>query len=325
MICLVEAMQPQPGIHHKAYVVLGGEGWKPRSFYTSGRLQAIFEKLGERGSSNPRFVHRKSKGDDLMADDTTQHAAHKFFAERLHTLEPFTKEDVLNATGWTLDTLNTYWSKQFRGFIEDLGSGTYRVQERFRQFLNWRKFLALVTQVKTLPPIYNPTTLDEVVVYEFYIPLTHESALRVTLDSLFYKDAILPRLKRIGIGRMKTYLEWKTTDDENSYLERVCSFVEEKFSGYSIYHVDGRFRTARLSTQEQAVEINKTGRYLVDETTAVSRFIFPCETDQADTVRFLFKELVINAITEQVSGEDEIWVVETGMRNQINIWKPGGE
>ena len=260
-----------------------------------------------------------------MADDTTQRAAHKFFAERLHTLEPFTKEDVLNATGWTLGALDTYWSKQFRGFIEDLGSGTYRVRERFRQFLNLRKFLALVTQVKTLPPIYNPTTLDEVVVYEFYIPLTHESALRVTLDSLFYKDAILPRLKRIGIGRMKTYLEWKTTDDENSYLERVCSFVEEKFSGYSIYHVDGRFRTARLSTQEQAVEINKTGRYLVDETTAVSRFIFPCETDQADTVRFLFKELVINAITEQVSGEDEIWVVETGMRNQINIWKPGGE
>ena len=33
-------------------------------------------------------------------------------------------------------------------------------------------------------------------------------------------------------------------------------------------------------------------------------------------------ELFINAITEQVSGEDEIWVVESGKRNQINIWKP---
>lgn len=37
------------------------------------------------------------------------------------------------------------------------------------------------------------------VVYELYMPLTHESALRMTLDSLFYKDAILPRLRRIGI------------------------------------------------------------------------------------------------------------------------------
>ena len=39
VICLVDAMQAQPGIYHNAYVVLGGEGWKLRSFYTSGRLQ----------------------------------------------------------------------------------------------------------------------------------------------------------------------------------------------------------------------------------------------------------------------------------------------
>ena len=99
-----------------------------------------------------------------MADDTTQRAAHKFFAERVHTLEPFTKEDLLNATGWSVSALNTYWSKQFRGFIEDLGSGTYRVRERFRQFLDWRKFRALVTQVKTLPrpvPKLGPAGIDE--------------------------------------------------------------------------------------------------------------------------------------------------------------------
>ena len=98
-----------------------------------------------------------------MADDTTQRAAHKFFAERVHTLEPFTKEDLLNATGWSVSALNTYWSKQFRGFIEDLGSGTYRVRERFRQFLDWRKFRALVTQVKTLPrpvPKLGPFEID---------------------------------------------------------------------------------------------------------------------------------------------------------------------
>lgn len=39
VICLVEAMQAQPGIYDKAYVVLGGEGWKLRTFYTSGGLQ----------------------------------------------------------------------------------------------------------------------------------------------------------------------------------------------------------------------------------------------------------------------------------------------
>ena len=61
VICLVEAMQAQPRIYHKAYVILGGEGWKLRSFYTSSRLAAIFENPGERRSSNPRVVHRKEQ------------------------------------------------------------------------------------------------------------------------------------------------------------------------------------------------------------------------------------------------------------------------
>lgn len=63
-------------------------------------------------------------------------------------------------------------------------------------------------------------------------------------------------------------------------------------------------------------------RYLVDETTAVTRFVFPCNQDEGDKVRFLFKELFINPITEQVSGEDEIWVVESGTRNKVHVWKP---
>jgi hypothetical protein len=258
-----------------------------------------------------------------VGDLTTQRAAYKFFTERLRTLEPFTKEDLRQATGWAPSALETYWSKQYRGILEDLGNGTYRVRERFRLYLDWRKFRNLVTQVKTVPQSYAPTTFDDVVVYEFYMPLTHESALRLTLDSLFYKDAVLPRLRRIGIAALKKCFEWKTTDDEASFMERVCQFVEAKFGGYSIYHVDGRFRAGKLSTQDEANEINKTGRYLVDETTAVTRFIFPCTPGQATGVRLLFKELFINAITEQVSGEDEIWVVESGMRNQVSIWKPG--
>lgn len=39
VICLVDAMQTQPGVYDKAYVVLGGEGWTLRAFYTSGGLQ----------------------------------------------------------------------------------------------------------------------------------------------------------------------------------------------------------------------------------------------------------------------------------------------
>src|SRR6185436_12578650 len=114
------------------------------------------------------------------------------------------------------------------------------------------------------------------------------------------------------------------TDSDESFFERVCKFVETKFGGYSIYHVDGRFRAGKLLTHQDAAEIERRGqRYLVDETTAVTRFIFPCKEDEPAKVRFLFKELFINAITDQVSGEDEIWVVESGMETHVHIWKPG--
>lgn len=38
IICLLDAMDKNPGTYAKAYVVLGGEGWKLRGFYTSGGL-----------------------------------------------------------------------------------------------------------------------------------------------------------------------------------------------------------------------------------------------------------------------------------------------
>jgi hypothetical protein len=260
-----------------------------------------------------------------MADDTTQRAAHRFFSERLQTLEPFTKEDVSNATGWSVSSLETYWSKQFKGLLEIVDDTHYRVRERFRLYLDWKKFKSLVTQVKTVPPSYAPTVFDDVIVYEFYMPLAHESTLRITLDSLFYKDAILPRIRRIGVKALKQNgFDFGATETELAFFERVCKFVEAKFGGYSIYHVDGRFRSGKLATQQEASEIQKSGqRYLVDETTAVTRFIFPCKKDEPAKVRLLFKELFINAITDQVSGEDEIWVVETGIETHVHIWTPG--
>jgi hypothetical protein len=37
IICLLEALEA--GMHHKAYLVLGGEGWTLRTFYTGGGLK----------------------------------------------------------------------------------------------------------------------------------------------------------------------------------------------------------------------------------------------------------------------------------------------
>jgi hypothetical protein len=166
---------------------------------------------------------------------------------------------------------------------------------------------------------YAPTTFDHVVVLEFYMPLTQESALRRTLDSLFYEDAIVPRLERIDAGRLRAAFGGA---DDASAIERAARFIDAKFRGYSIYRVDGRFRAMPLATVSDAAEISKRGTYLADETTAVCRFVFPCNDDEPAKVRLLFDELFVAAITERIKGEEEIWVVESGMRNQIRIWRP---
>lgn len=260
-----------------------------------------------------------------MPDETAQKAAHRFFSTHLQTQAPFTKEDLGDATEWSTSALNTYWSKQFKGILEPIDDKHFRVKESFRRYIDWKKFKNLVTQVKTVPPSYAPQQVDDIIVYEFYIPLAHEQALRQTLDSLFYKDAIIARLNRIGIPVLRKLFEVDASKTDHVVLERACDFVERKFGGYSIYHVDGRFRSGRLATQQEAADLQKAGQpYLANETTAVTRFIFPCQKGEPNQVRVLFKELFTNSVTELISGEDEIWVVESGLRSGVEIWKPIG-
>jgi hypothetical protein len=262
-----------------------------------------------------------------VADDKTQKALYGFLVEHLQSLEPFTKKDIQNLTGWSDSALDTYWSKQFKNFLEPVEGGKFRVRDRFRQFLDWKKFKSLVTQVKVAPS-YAPTVYDNFVTYEFYLPLAHENALRTTLDSLFYEDIVFPRLVRIGAKRIAQSFPKGLFDKDSDDViyKKAAAFVAEKFGGYSIYHVDGRFRAGDFTTQLKAIEGQIKGqRYLIDETTAVVRFIFPCKKEEAELIQFMFEELFMNAITEQISGEDEVWVVETGLRNRVHKWKPGDQ
>ncbi len=165
-----------------------------------------------------------------MADDRTNRIAHRFFIEKLNSLEPFTKDDLMALTGWDRSSADTYWSKRYKNILEDIGGNRYRVRERFRLFQDWKKFKQLVTQVKAAPAKYKPTTFDTVVVYEFYMPLTHEAALKAILDSLFFKDVVLPRLKhRIGVQKLKAHFDYSLTDTDDSFLERVSTFIDSKF------------------------------------------------------------------------------------------------
>jgi len=66
-------------------------------------------------------------------------------------------------------------------------------------------------------------------------------------------------------------------------------------------------------TKEEAAK--KSGKaYLVDETTAVVKFIFPHEDGKEeyhDKLDQLFRILFVQAITESIPDEDEIWLLES--------------
>ena len=266
-----------------------------------------------------------------MGKYDTQRAAHAFLLEHLQSQEPFTIAEFVAATGWDKPgTFKTYLRKQYQGLIENVGGGNfkisdterYRVTESFRKLVAWRKFKQHVTQVRRVVTNYEPTT-SEVLIYDFLMPLTNEAYLRTTLDALFFKDTILARLKTIPRSDLEPHFNCPSGQSDEEYLGVIVSFIEDHFVGYSITHVDGRFRSGRVLTQDEVAAFQKKGqRYLIDETTAVTRFIFPYH-DEAELgrVRYLFQALFVRSIIQLVNGEEQIWMLESGPRSRVHIWQ----
>ena len=132
-----------------------------------------------------------------------------------------------------------------------------------------------MTQVRRVVENYEPKS-SKVLIYDFLMPLTNEEHLRMTLDSMFYKDRVLARLRTVGVAALSAKYPKVQGLSDDQYLNAVLVFIKDHFAGYSIFHVDGRYRSDTLLTQDQAAVKQKRGeRYLIDETTAVTRFIFP--------------------------------------------------
>ncbi len=270
-----------------------------------------------------------------MGKSETQRAAHEFLLEHLQSQEPFTIAEFVEATGWEKPgTFKTYLRKQYKGLIENIEGGPfkisdtsrYRVTESFRKLVTWRKFKQHVTQVRRIVTNYEPSS-SLVLIYDFLMPLTNEAFLRTTLDVLFFKDAILARLSTIPSDAIEKFFPRAKGKDDDEYFEPILTFIQEHFVGYSITHVDGRFRSGKLLTQDEVTKFHKKGnRYLIDETTAVTRFIFPYETDdELKQIRYLFQTLFVRSIIQLVNGEEQIWMLESGPRSRVHIWQALGE
>lgn len=255
-----------------------------------------------------------------MATDDNQKNALRFFIDHLDSMDSFTKADLQGVTTWTESSFDTYWSKQFKPFVVELGSNTYRMSEAFRPYITWDKFQQHVTQVRRLASSdYRHEKYDLVRIYEFFMPLTNEAHLRTALDTLFYRDRLKARLKTVDRHELGKQIAKEIHESPEQYTEKICDWISQRFGGYSVYHVNGRFRAEELVDRDQAARMP---RYLVDETTAVTRFIFPCkDADDAARVEFFFHQLFVQAVVEIVNAEDEIWMTETGMENRLHIWR----
>jgi hypothetical protein len=199
---------------------------------------------------------------------------------------------------------------------------------------------------------YRHVRYDELVTFDFLLPLTREDRLRRALDDLFYADAVARRLAEIGLERLAAVVPREPGLDDERYVARIVELVAERFVGYSISHVAGRYRAAGLMTRRQAGDLlAREGRYLVDETTALVRFIARCNAtrrsydphagsllgalddepgDPAHSaavraevrlIEVLFLELFAEAVVHAVEGEDEIWLVESGPRRRLYVWE----
>jgi len=174
------------------------------------------------------------------------------------------------------------------------------------------------------------------------MPLSREDRLREALDNLFYRDAIEHRILEIGIQKIRDALKLPADYSEDQIHQFVFDFIENTIGGYSIYLVNGRYRADTLATRGEVVTRPFAyGPYIVDETTAIVRFILPVETaagkfeygkilepastsigpkERADIVSWLFLNFFAEAIIRVVQKEDEIWLLESGMRSAFYRW-----
>jgi hypothetical protein len=272
---------------------------------------------------NQRSKSRTSSQNGDPAGWKSQAQAHQFLLRHLENGTTFTRDEFRNATGWPPRTFRTYWSKRFTQVVERVGVGKYRVAGAFEKFRGVSAFRRYMSQATRERGVYALTKFPTVVTYEFYLPLAHEAALRRKLDALFYEDSVMPRLRRMNQDQLEALLPSQMLLDDLPTIERAREFVNRRFSGYSIYHVNGRFRADDLKTQTDAAESSSKGEpYLIDETTAVVRFIFPCGSEsEADTTRLLFNELFVQPIIDVISGEDQIWMIEGGTGSRAHVWK----
>ena len=269
----------------------------------------------------------------MNTKEAAQKKVHEFLRDRWLSQESFTKKDLKDYSEWSDSSFNTYFSKQLNGLLRNVGTDRYQVRHLFRRFIQWKDFKwGVVSQKRNYGRIYSQSHHGCVVNFEFFMPLRNEEWLRSALDGLFYSEHLLNRLRAIPTGKVEKHFPKNSSVSSEAYERNVTEWISDRFIGYSILHVSGRFRAQKLKTKAEAAQVElKDGlRYLVDETTAVVRFIIPCgnpngdrdvAAKEAEVVRWVFDQFFVQTMLEFTDGEDEVWLMESGYRNELHIFR----
>lgn len=275
-----------------------------------------------------------------------------FFQTHYASIEPFSKQELINSV---IDpNMDTYFSKYYRQLLElsPNDPNLYFVSSRFRQYNTIEKLTKYFSQVTHIKGEYQEEYFREVLVFDFFLPFNNESNLRAVLDDLFYKDTIKVMIARIAQEELFKAFPKDSYNNDDIYFENLYKWISNKFCGYSIGTVSGRFIATELKSFSEVSELLSKGQhYLIDETTAIVKFIFPIgqavqsedvkykynriseqthinaeENEEIEVeinrIRFFFKNLFVKAILELVNGEDEIWMIESGLdKSKLYIWR----
>jgi hypothetical protein len=265
-----------------------------------------------------------------MADLEKVGKVYAFLREHASSGAAFTADQMATAVGWNGKTAPTYISKHYKDFLKSQGKGSYSVKIDFKR-VTFDEFKELVTQVRHVYTAYNRASYGGIVSYEFLLPLTREDKLRRALDSLFFLDSLEARIRE-SLPSIEKIMPRTAGEGDDAYVARAARRAGALFGGYSISHVSGRFRADKLRRKGKASDA-----YIVDETTAIVRFIIPIERtriehgstfDVAGTkktgkyrkalqrIRGLFFELFVEALVRVIRGEALIWIVESSPEGQ---------
>lgn len=266
--------------------------------------------------------------------------AFEFLIERAQERKSFSVEQFSTETGWSIPETRERIINRLSDLIYQEGERFFAKPEILR--VRFDDFKELLDQKKRLFSDYVLEISSSILIYEFFMPLTREDRLREALDNLFYRDTIEQRIQEIGISRIRAGLKLSPDYSEDKIRGMVFDFIESTIRGYSIYLVNGRYRADVLASREEAVSRPfASGPYIVEETTAIVRFILPVETDagkfehgkilepasavsgtqkRAELLSWLFLNFFAEALIRVVQKEDEIWLLESGMRSAFYRW-----